>query len=93
MIEVGDPEDLPPYTVLVRRGGRAVAAYSAERDALAHAAPHEDARIWCDRGTALRPDKPHRIAKIQREHARVAVEALIARWLAGDWWTPGGPPG
>lgn len=94
MIEVDDPDLLPPYTYLVRRGprggGRAVAAYATDRAAWEHAAPDERASVWLDRGTALRPDKPHRIAKIQREHTRAAVERLIARWLAGDWWTPGG---
>lgn len=95
MIEADDPDQLPPYTVLVRRGprhgGRAVAAYSNPRDAAEHAGPLEDASVWWDRGTALRRDKPHRITAVQRERDRVAVEALIARWLAGDWWTPGGP--
>lgn len=96
MIETDDPDLLPPYTMLVRRGphggGRAVAAYSSDRAALAHIAPLEDASIWPDRGTGLQQDKPWRLAQFQRERTRIAVEALIARWLAGGWWTDGGGP-
>lgn len=91
MIEVDNPDDLPPYVVLVlrgpRHGGRAVAAYSTERQAWEHAAPLEDGSVWPDRGTGLRREMPWRIAAARRERERAVIEALIAEWLAGDWWT------
>lgn len=87
MIEVDDPADLPPYPFLVRRRGRAVAAYRSEQDAHAHAVPHEDAEVWPDRCTGLPTGSVWRMAGAQRDRDRAALEALIAQWLAGDWWT------
>lgn len=83
MLEVDDPADLPPYTYLVRRRGRAVAAYSSEERARLHAAPLEDATVWCDRGTGLVRQAPWRIARDQRARDGQAVERLVAWWLAG----------
>jgi hypothetical protein len=83
MLEVDDPRDLPPWSVLVRRNGRAVAAYRWDRHAHAHAAPLEDARVTDDRCTGLRrPARLWQVDEAQRHRETVVIEALIAESLA-----------
>lgn len=83
MLEVADPALLPPYPYLVRRDGRAVAAYPSEERAREHAWPLENASVWLDRCTALEPQRHSRVAQEQRERDGRVVDQLAARWLAG----------
>jgi hypothetical protein len=84
VIEADDWRDLPPFSLLVRRAGKAVAAYSHHDYAEAHLGPLEDAVIWPDRCTTLsRPSRMWTVARAQRERARRAVDELAAQWLAG----------
>jgi hypothetical protein len=83
MLEVDDPRDLPPWPILVRRGGRAVAAYRWDKHAQAHAAPLEDASVSDDRGTGLRrPARLWQVDETQRRRETAVIEALIAASLA-----------
>lgn len=83
MLEVDDPRDLPPWPVLVRRNGRAVAAYRWDKHAYEHAAPLEDARVTVDRGTGLRrPARLWHVDEAQRRREAAVIEALIAESLA-----------
>jgi hypothetical protein len=84
MVVVDDWRDLPPFPVLVRREGKAVAAYRNDADAYRHAMPLEDARVDWDRCTGLtRPSRPWVARQAQRERDRGQVEALHTRWLEG----------
>jgi hypothetical protein len=83
VLEVDDPADLPPWSVLVRRKGRAVAAYRSEAQARCHAAPLEDARVCTDRCAGLRrPARIWQVDQAQRAREDVVIEALMAEWLA-----------
>ena len=83
VLEVDDPRDLPPWPVLVRRNGKAVAAYRWERHARLHMAPLENARLTYDRCTGLvLPSRLWTVDLAQRRRETSVVEGLIAECLA-----------
>lgn len=86
MLERTDPATLPPYAHLVRRAGRAVAAYRHPSGAFEHAAPLEDATVTQDLCTALVVPPHHRLWRVDaavRAADRVEVDRLAGLWLAG----------
>ncbi|HEX3778459.1 MAG TPA: hypothetical protein VHX38_02245 [Pseudonocardiaceae bacterium] len=86
MLDRTDPRTLPPYPFTVLRDGAATAAYRNRHLAELHAAPLEDARVRCDRGTGLVLPPPHRRWRLDaavREQDRQIVEALGEAWLHG----------
>lgn len=100
-MELADPMQLPPYSWLVRRRGRAVAAYRHMDDAEAHAdTVWQDGGVvdW-DRCTGLKIPPAHRLWREDvrtRQLARAEVERLAAAWLAGcngDTTEPPAVPG
>lgn len=83
MLEVDDPAQLPPWPVLVRRDGKAVAAYRWDRQARDHTAALENARITYDRCTGLRPpSRPWLVDQARRRYEIAMIESLIAEFLA-----------
>jgi hypothetical protein len=80
-------EDLPPESVLVRRRGKAVAAYQQWEQAEAHAATFEDLQVWPDNCVGMPPPPPPWVVNNrQQERVALAVEDLKAQWLSGQTW-------
>ncbi len=85
MLEWDDPMELPPYSWLVRRRGRAVAAYRHRDDAEAHADTvwQDGGLVDWDRCTGLKIPPPHRLWRVdaaQRDRDRNTIETIIAHY-------------
>ena len=87
MLELDDPMQLPPYSWLVRRRGRAVAAYRHRDDAEAHADTvwQDGGLVDWDRCTGLHIPPPHRLWRVdatQQARDRHQLETLMTRYRA-----------